>query len=296
MKIKNLLFLSLCLFVKQVSAQTGEPVELSVIYQFVHINDLNKPDKPFEQEMVLSLGKTESSYHNWTINVKAKTPPKQVSSASKPVTKGAVYSFVPTVFIDSKGVQDYDLLQYPALNKLTKIVMLGASMYRIETTLPKIDWKVYQEKKQIGGYSCQKAVGSYAGRTYTAWFAAELPFSSGPWKLSGLPGLILEAKDATGQVAFLFKEFNKESGKTTAPKTSRSVKVSESAYQRAYEAFDKDPVALYQSQLPIGTDKAELVFKDDSGISYYGEEGKKLYDAYKKDLKRRKNNPLELKK
>lgn len=296
MKIKNLLLFSLSLFAMKVSAQTGEPVELSVIYQFVHLNDLNKPNKPFEQEMILSLGKTESSYRNWTANLKAKTPPKQVSSAGKPVVKGAVYNFVPTVTVDSKGVQDFDLLQYPALNKLTKIVMLGASFYRVETTLPQIDWKVHQEKKQIGGYSCQKAVGTYAGRTYTVWFAAELPFRNGPWKLSGLPGLILEARDATGQVAFLFKEFNKESGKTTAPRTSRSVKVSESAYQRAYEAFEKDPVALYQSQLPIGTDKAELGFKDDNGVYYSGAEGKKLYDAYKKDLKKRRNIPLELKK
>ncbi len=62
-----------------------------------------------------------------------------------------------------------------------------------------INWKLKNSSKKIGNYKCQKAVGYFRGRTYTAWFTDEIPLSYGPWKLFGLPGLIMEAKDENGE-------------------------------------------------------------------------------------------------
>jgi GLPGLI family protein len=68
-----------------------------------------------------------------------------------------------------------------------------------------IDWKIFPKKtKLIGGFACQKAIGNFRGRTYEAWFAPEIPYPFGPWKLHGLPGLILEARDLKGKVWFEF--------------------------------------------------------------------------------------------
>ena len=43
---------------------------------------------------------------------------------------------------------------------------------------------------------------TFKGRTWTAWFAADIPLDNGPWKLCGLPGLILRAYDAKQQYIF----------------------------------------------------------------------------------------------
>lgn len=60
------------------------------------------------------------------------------------------------------------------------------------------EWTFGDGEKEICGYLCQDAKTSYGGREWTVWFASDIPSNAGPWKLRGLPGLILEAQDAEG--------------------------------------------------------------------------------------------------
>lgn len=59
-----------------------------------------------------------------------------------------------------------------------------------------LDWKISKETKTIAGYRTIKATttinfNSSNRGEITAWFTPKLPFSYGPFGLSGLPGLIL---------------------------------------------------------------------------------------------------------
>ncbi|MGB3606901.1 MAG: GLPGLI family protein [Psychroserpens sp.] len=67
-------------------------------------------------------------------------------------------------------------------------------------TIPSINWQIKEEFKDIGQFKCQQAVGYFRGRTYTVWFANEIPVPYGPWKLQGLPGLILEVNDDKNEI------------------------------------------------------------------------------------------------
>lgn len=69
----------------------------------------------------------------------------------------------------------------------------------------KIDWKIQENTKDIGKFKCKKAIGDFRGRTYIAWFTEEIPLPYGPWKLSGLPGLILQAEDTEKMFSVKFK-------------------------------------------------------------------------------------------
>ena len=69
--------------------------------------------------------------------------------------------------------------------------------------LPDFAWKLADDTLTVCGYLCQKAVGKYGGRTWTAWYSEDVPAFFGPWKLSGLPGMILLAEDADGIFTFL---------------------------------------------------------------------------------------------
>ena len=60
------------------------------------------------------------------------------------------------------------------------------------------------QTRTIGGFTCEKATGHYRGRDYEVWYAPDIPIPSGPFKLGGLPGLIMEACSIDKKVLFLF--------------------------------------------------------------------------------------------
>jgi GLPGLI family protein len=66
-------------------------------------------------------------------------------------------------------------------------------------TLHPMDWKLESEEKTVGGIPCKRATVRFKGRDYVAWYAPSIPILNGPWKLGGLPGLILEAGDTNGE-------------------------------------------------------------------------------------------------
>ena len=78
----------------------------------------------------------------------------------------------------------------------------GKRSYQVCETLPGISWSFSEQTRQIGPYRCEKATGSFRGREYEVWFAPEQAVSIGPWKLHGLPGLVVEARDRLGEIVF----------------------------------------------------------------------------------------------
>lgn len=65
------------------------------------------------------------------------------------------------------------------------------------------NWEIADTIKTILGYPCYAASTDYHGRKWTAWFTPDIPLQNGPWKLGGLPGLILEAEADGGQYSFI---------------------------------------------------------------------------------------------
>jgi GLPGLI family protein len=129
--------------------------------------------------------------------------------------------------------------------------------YVVEEKIKNIDWTIIQEFKTISGFRTQKAEGLFRGRKYIAWFTNEIPIKYGPWKLNGLPGLILNVSDDRNEVMFYAKSIK-------VPISSNSVSNNEFTFSDDYEKislskylnFKKQQVEevkkLFSSKLPRG--------------------------------------------
>lgn len=69
-----------------------------------------------------------------------------------------------------------------------------------------IKWITVNEKKMISDIECYKATTDFRGRKWEAWYAPSIPYSFGPWKFYGLPGLIILIHDESKRYNFAVKK------------------------------------------------------------------------------------------
>ncbi len=237
-----------------------ESISLNVTYEFSYVRDLESKEVPYTANMILSLGKQSSRYcteklymdNNKRIQDEKKKQQEQASASPQPMT---VVSGGPLLIVNKHGaIINEEIVKNVPAKTLALRARLAFKSYVVESELPAINWTMQSDKKKIGQYDCQKATGAYGGRTYTAWFAPDLPFQDGPWKLSGLPGLILEATDDKQEVSFRFKELSKNTNneETTGSllQSTREIKTDAKSYVRTKEAFETDPESVMAAMAP----------------------------------------------
>ena len=127
--------------------------------------------------------------------------------------------------------------------KITYKDRLGRDNYSYEEDRP-MNWKISTETTKIGDYKVQKAETDFAGRKWTAWFTTDLPYQDGPYKFTGLPGLIVKVEDATGEYSFDLMKNIKLNSLPELNQFGNTIKVKRTAYEKQYEKYITDPVAF----------------------------------------------------
>lgn len=142
----------------------------------------------------------------------------------------------------------------------------ASGMYYVLTTFQKAgveerdtigdqQWELHpDESKQIAGYEVRKATTHFRGRNYTAWYAPKIPIPAGPWKLGGLPGLILEAYDDVEEVIFSLTALNvptQEAVLIKPPKTSVRM-VDWPTFNAIRKKHTENINNMYRASIPLG--------------------------------------------
>lgn len=194
-------FLILFLFCTY-NTRAQETAVARVNYQWTYINDTTNRNNPQRDEVVTYLAQ-HSSYYKTYNDEKTK---KDIA------TQKLAKDFTGWLKIKSENTppKQFYIIK-PLEHTMHELESISSSfdLYQLDVPYEDQKWEIYDEVKDIGGYNCQKATTTFKGRNYTAWFASELPFPFGPWKLHGLPGLILEAKDDLGEISYEYVEFAK---------------------------------------------------------------------------------------
>lgn len=184
----------------------AEPAILEVHYTRTEIRDTTNRDKSFTKDPVfLRIGKNKS-----------------VFCGTKRLWRDSIIVVNPDIYWDMEmakmdkamktGVRDdnnmatghywsYIYKNIPEGN-VSERCYFNLEHWKYSEEWEKPEWEITDRTKTILGYECVEATSDYRGRQWTAWFAPDIPVQEGPWKLCGLPGLILEAYDKNKEYIF----------------------------------------------------------------------------------------------
>ncbi len=274
MKKLLLLFIITNLIKPAFAQQVSELAVAKATYQFIHVRDTNHRDQPYEEEMLLLLGKNSSKF---TSNVRYKQELEFISGIEKQIKENGG-SLNNLVFKSNRkrATLNEDYFTFFNDHKAALVTRL-INYYVVEDSIPKIKWEIKKDTANFSGIKCQKATAWFGGRNWIAWFASAIPFQAGPWKLNGLPGLIIEAYDDKKDVQFLFAGFEATNiserdrpKKQTANRldtfamayeikvTDKAIKTSREELKKLIKASNENPSGFAKAQL-AGTPFASLV-------------------------------------
>ncbi|MDE6577135.1 MAG: GLPGLI family protein [Muribaculaceae bacterium] len=86
--------------------------------------------------------------------------------------------------------------------KLTHTEKICQDWFRYDEEMPALEWELTDSTVNILGYECKGARCNFRGREWNAFYTEDIPLMDGPWKLHGLPGLIMCASDKNGEYTF----------------------------------------------------------------------------------------------
>jgi len=167
---------------------------LQVTYKVYSIIDSLAPERVTEDNMVLQIGKNRTSKFFTDTHVRdsiMRAAMERQMAAGGNVQMQRMQTQGGPI---GSGDQTIVFKNFPSGRiTVTDRVMMDA--YSYTESLNEISWQILPDTDTILSYTCQKAVTTFRGRDYEAWFSFDIPVNEGPWKFCGLPGLILKISD-----------------------------------------------------------------------------------------------------
>lgn len=188
-----------------------------------------------------------SSYKNLTVDsLLMRSTPEQIQNAA---IEGKLSNGDPMTIYKN----------WPA-GKLTHTEKICMDWFRYSEDMPELDWELTDSVTNVLGYECQGARCRFRGREWTVFYTEEIPLSDGPWKLHGLPGLIMKASDEKGHYSF---ECIGIKSKADRPITVYQVPfntVTRDAYYDTKHRYDVNPYGYYEA-----TTGGHITVRDEAG-------------------------------
>lgn len=189
---------------------------LRTIYAFSQKNHIRESQLSRTDTMSLDIGSRYSEFYDMTAFAKDSLKklvfqPGRVKSVSviknQQIAESVINTnqtgngnvFLPNSYISFTIYKDRDEKHIYTLDKVSD--MSETSIFLDEEIYPQ-QWTIDSDTCRILDYLCYRATTKFRGREYEVFFAPEIPINEGPWKLYGLPGLILAAKTSDGIFSF----------------------------------------------------------------------------------------------
>ena len=213
--MKHIKILLILLLITSSSFSQNKKLEESVLechYRLIMHKDTVSKSNPVEDDMVLRIGNTTSQFfsrHTFYHDSLWADPDGRRIAEDRSIESLMSFDKPKSRPFGSRTTKDFLYKNYPE-GKMTTFGydLIKVNFFYEEDYVPQ-EWIIGDSTKQILGYTCEKAVCDFRGRHWIAWFAEDIPIKEGPWKLNGLPGLILEAYDAKMDYHYTATSMNK---------------------------------------------------------------------------------------
>lgn len=234
-----------------------DKVQFIAQYKLLFVTDPSKSDNITDETMMLKVGTKSSIFYSYTKFITD-------SIFSEGIRKNNGY-FNMDHGNSNPGRITYQILKnYPA-GRVTTLDRIASSSFRCEEENETPEWELLEETDTILSYPCQKARCNFKGRDFEAWFTIEIPTSEGPWKLHGLPGLILKAEDSEKHYVFECTGIEQVKDNQALIYTGGKFEpVSRKNLNKIHERFAKDPIGYITASNP----NMKIVVKNESGESF----------------------------
>ncbi len=193
----------------------------------------------FDDTNLLDIGKHSSRFYSQRFESFLRQRDSVRSATPDPMS---YLQFLGDWFGSKKG-REYEVYKHiPQKGLLTYTDCLHNDFFFCyEEPIPTFSWKLMEGDTLIIGYTCYKAVSQFRGRTWTAWYTLDLPFDNGPWKMGGLPGLILAATESKNEFSFIATGIEQlQSTATISFQPNRYERLSPEKFQRLLTDYWKD--------------------------------------------------------
>ena len=137
------------------------------------------------------------------------------------------------------------LLENANTKRLSYYGKVSIDSYTYQEDIPQIDWVLSDSTKMICGYLCHQATATFRGRNWVAWYC-DIPKSVGPWKLNGLPGLILAAQTEDKEHDFTAISVRKSSSSITIP-DKEYFKTTREHFNKALADYKSNPAKSWKN-------------------------------------------------
>lgn len=162
-------------------------------YKLIYVPDSTKVGATMENQLILQIGNKISRFYSTDYFRKAEKSKIQMNAD------------ISQMLMPGHGLNGTEIFKDNTTKKesVTTRVAGTRDIYTYEENIPELKWKITSEMSTILSYQCLKAITTFNGRIYEAWFTIAIPISNGPWKLGGLPGMILKVSDIQKHFTFI---------------------------------------------------------------------------------------------
>lgn len=239
----------LCILVILLSINTAicqDKIKILIEYKMVHVVDTTQPANPRITRCMLIAGSKMSIYDDYYRGMRYLGYKGDIAMR--------IYDNQLDIVEAAAGITCDQILTNLEKNELITGNYFGKALYTKAEPLTKIEWIIQSQKKKILEQDCQRATASFGGRNYTAWFAPAIPINAGPWKLGGLPGIILAANDEKNEIAFTCTKITiPEEDAPLIMASKKSTLLSTAEFNKTKQKFANDPQAFIDMSDPMGS-------------------------------------------